>query len=567
MKKSVLIIFCASIAIATASILWYESLFILSRKNYIIPSPTAVGAAQDAQPVSEFTNFKARKLELPSEPEEASLIFVGDVMLSRDVATKMRAKKDINYPFSAMGDYLRGADMVFGNLESPIVAGREIKTYEMVFHADPGAERALADANFRVMSLANNHILNFGAEGLASTYKFLDAEGIQYSGAADDPYAPVYREIKGMRFAFLSYAQNNFVNKNADVAVMDAKKMQGAVRRARGEADFVIVSMHAGEEYQAEPGRTQTDFARAAVDAGADMVIGHHPHVVQSAEIYKGKYIFYSLGNFVFDQMWSEETRRGIAVKAFFTKSGVSKIELMPVKIFDYAQPQPADEKTGAAIAARLKIQTANRMIVRGNDDAVSGRPAIYPDREAQEYNLLKIMVQDLDNDKNLEQYILENGTLTIKESEGIVWQSSEDWWVDDFTLADSTGDGAPDISMSVWKSGSFGDSHPFWEEGGAEVKNHFFVFDYADKKMTPVWQSSNLDAPNREFAINDIDEDGKPELVAIEGDYGGENRFIAVWRWNGWGFSNLWRSAAGNFANLGIEKLNGINYIVSDEY
>src|SRR3990167_10074072 len=116
--------------------------------------------------------------------------------------------------------------------------------------------------------------------------------------------------------------------------------MREAVKEAKQKTDFVIVSMHAGIEYVNKPNTSQTNFAREAIDAGADLIIGHHPHVVQIMEKYKGKYIFYSLGNFVFDQMWSMATREGLMIKAYFTKSGVEKVLLYPVLIENYSQPR-----------------------------------------------------------------------------------------------------------------------------------------------------------------------------------------------------------------------------------
>jgi poly-gamma-glutamate capsule biosynthesis protein CapA/YwtB (metallophosphatase superfamily) len=153
--------------------------------------------------------------------------------------------------------------------------------------------------------------------------------------------------------------------------------MTAAVKAAKAKANFVIVSMHSGTEYAPRPNKRQQQFARAAIDSGAELVLGHHPHVVQTAEIYKGKYIFYSLGNFVFDQMWSRQTREGLMLKIIFNKDGivchscdlpteasakagsrnpVPKIEYQPVLIYDYAQPRILTGKAAAKVLARLKL-------------------------------------------------------------------------------------------------------------------------------------------------------------------------------------------------------------------
>lgn len=174
------------------------------------------------------------------------------------------------------------------------------------------------------------------------------------------------------------------------------------------------------------------------------------------------------------------------------------------------------------------------------------------------------------DLDKIQEAYILEDGRLNITENANLVWRSPVDWWIDNFILADANNDGVLDISLSVWKAGNFGASKPFWlEKNDLSVKNHFFVFDLVNGAIKPIWQSSNLSAPNREFTFADVRGGGKNDLIVIEGDYSRESEregnYVAVWYWNGWGFANEWRSEQGNFSNLRVEKNNGKNYIVVD--
>lgn len=154
------------------------------------------------------------------------------------------------------------------------------------------------------------------------------------------------------------------------------------------------------------------------------------------------------------------------------------------------------------------------------------------------------------DTDKNSlsEEYVLQNGRLTVVENGKAVWQSPKGWWVDDFVLTDSTNDGATEINLSVWKRGSYGTSKPFWvKENDQSFKNHFFVFRLKNGQVQPFWQSSNLDAPNCRFTIKDVDGDGQNELAVIEGKYSigrfCKGKYYAVWRWNGWGFTNIFRT------------------------
>ena len=301
----------------------------------------------------------------PKAPEEVSAIFTGDIMLSRVVAQKIK-EHGLAYPFLQVGDYLKSADFVFGNLETPLTPGREIESGEMVFRAEPDLAQVLSDYNFQVLSLANNHTPNFGEQGLLDTFNYLEQAGIKYAGAGRNntqAYAPAYFEKQGVKFAFLAYTYPGIVPQNyeaagsrAGTAFMNTAMMVAAVKEAKNQDYLVVVSMHAGDEYTATPNRQQVDFAHTAVKAGADLVIGHHPHWVQSAEIYQGKYIFYSLGNFVFDQMWSQATREGLALKITFDSAGVKKIEPRAVLISDYAQPSLLEGAAEAEIVQRLRL-------------------------------------------------------------------------------------------------------------------------------------------------------------------------------------------------------------------
>jgi len=319
----------------------------------------------------ELSSLLIKKPELPQEKEEVSLVAVGDISYSRGVERVIKKQKDINYPFLKIQDYLKDADLVFGNLETPITSGREILDGEMIFRSNPGTEQALKKANFSVLSLANNHTPNFGEEGLKDTFTYLQNAGIKYVGAGkneEEAYRPVYIEKKGIKFAFLAYSDAGLVptsyeagNNHAGTAFMQLDKMTKAIKEAGQKADFIIVSMHAGTEYTDEPNSLQINFAHLAINSGADLVIGHHPHTVQTMEKYKDKYIFYSLGNFVFDQMWSLETREGLILKIYFKKDGTDNIFFFPVNMKNLAQPEIVDDKTAEKILEKLKFPLKNQ--------------------------------------------------------------------------------------------------------------------------------------------------------------------------------------------------------------
>jgi len=553
--------------------------------GYLRSSDNQKTPSSQEQGDKDFLDFVAQKKKLPKVSEEVSLVAVGDIMLSRTIASKIKAHNDINYPFFKVADFLKEADITFGNLENPITTGATIAPYELTLRADPGVENALKNVGFDILSLANNHTPNLGIQGLADTFDYLSKVGIAYVGGgrnAVEANKPIYITRKGITFAFLAYNDTDVVpayyeatDTRAGTAFMRSEKMIVAVKEAKQKAKFVIVSMHAGNEYTDRPNDSQMSFAHQAIDAGAELVIGHHPHVVQPIEKYNRKYILYSLGNFIFDQNQSDEVKQGLAIKILFNGNGVRQISFYPVLIQDFSQPKFLEGDEMRQVLARLRYPFAENPVFEWDKTAHQfnkiGRSVVYNDTLSQS-NVAKSEKADLDKDTKREEYILENGKLKIVQGNKIIWESPSEWWIDDFVLADSNNDGTTDINLSVWKSGDFGNSKPFWvKENDMSIKNHFFVFGFDNGVMKPIWQSSNLDTPNCEFKITDVDGDGKNDLVVIEGDYSQKpmcsGNYVAVWKWNDWGFSNEWRSDKGKFSNLDIEHIGNQTEIVVDKF
>lgn len=277
------------------------------------------------------------------------ILAVGDVMLGRSVNMGMQKRNDFLWPFRETADSLRSADVTFGNLEGPLVANCPSTSLGMVFCGDLAAVKGLKFAGFDVISVANNHTLNHGLSGLQETVKGLKEAGIA-------PIGNGYSQemvIEGVRIKWLGWED---VDKRLQVeprkdfstsssTPSDSENQRGrqvveVVKEASETSDVVIVSMHWGNEYTAVPSKRQREIGEALIDAGAKIVIGHHPHWVQPIERYKDGVIAYSLGNFVFDQMWSEETRKGEAVRFRVGKEGLVEYELLPLRIYDYGQPR-----------------------------------------------------------------------------------------------------------------------------------------------------------------------------------------------------------------------------------
>jgi len=196
------------------------------------------------------------------------------------------------------------ADVLFGNLEC-CFAERGTPADKVVFNADPASARFLVDHGFDVLCLANNHVMDFGVEGLEDTLAVLERHGLVYNGAgrnAKEASSPTWLQAKGLRVAVLSTA--DATGGDADrpgVSVVNTKAMAAAIRAVRASADVVVASYHGGIELDTAPSPSIVRSLRSLVDAGADVVLGHHPHVLQAAEVYRGRVIAYSLGNFVFD--------------------------------------------------------------------------------------------------------------------------------------------------------------------------------------------------------------------------------------------------------------------------
>jgi len=274
------------------------------------------------------------------EKGEYTLLFTGDVMLSRAVGSRMAAQKDWSLPFHLIADTLRNADLRYCNLECP-VSDRGRNLYHLYsFRADPRVIEGLKATGFNVVSQANNHTYDWGPEALLDTLERLQAAGIQSVGAGPNILAahyPLLVKVGGLRLAFLAYVDIDPKEAAArvdrpGVAWLDPAQVLADIRFARPLADLVIVCPHWGVEYALKPTRDQVDLAHQMIDAGADIVVGSHPHVVQPMEKYRDHWIAYSLGNFVFDQR-NPNTHRGLMLKTTVRDKHIVDVTSLPIDI------------------------------------------------------------------------------------------------------------------------------------------------------------------------------------------------------------------------------------------
>jgi poly-gamma-glutamate capsule biosynthesis protein CapA/YwtB (metallophosphatase superfamily) len=310
-----------------------------------VPPPLTIASVFAAQPPS-LAQYGRQNLR--------TLIATGDAIPARSVNYKMVTYNDFLYPFRRTAGYLRSGDMTLINLESPLIANGCPVVYEgMQFCGDPRFVQGLKYAGVDTACTANNHIGNYGPQGIQETWNHLGAAGIGYCG-----YGKVdHKTVRGLRFAFLAY---NTVGQRFHYV---AARRQ--IRAARKGADVVIVSVHWGKEYVAvptvAPGIADDDPQRVAhwiIDSGADLIIGNHPHHVQAVEIYHHHFICYAHGNFVFDQMFSMPTREGVVGTYTFYGKRLVAVRYRPVVIYDYAQPRWADPVTARQILNGMRDAT-----------------------------------------------------------------------------------------------------------------------------------------------------------------------------------------------------------------
>lgn len=266
------------------------------------------------------------------ESKTVTMIATGDVLPARSVNYKMVKGLGFRWPFEKTKDMLAQADLTIINLETPLLAACPVTQVGMIFCGDARVVEGLVYAGVDVATLGNNHTGNHYLDGVSETQKILTDANI-----APVAEGPVYKTVKDIQFAFLSY--NDIGSPEPGVPWADEDRIKTDISTARKNADIVVVSPHWGVEYVTMPSTRQKDLGHLMIDLGADVILGNHPHWIQPVEIYKNKFIIYAHGNFVFDQEWSEETKLGVVGRYTFFEKNLVDVEYLPVRIVDYGQP------------------------------------------------------------------------------------------------------------------------------------------------------------------------------------------------------------------------------------
>jgi poly-gamma-glutamate synthesis protein (capsule biosynthesis protein) len=466
------------------------------------------------------------------------VILAGDVMLGRGVVAEAE-------PFADTAVWLAAADVAVGNLESPISqtspprlsASDGRQPYQL--SAPVSAANHLGQASFDLLGLANNHSLDNGPAGLAETAASLQQAGMTAMGAApgDEAYRPVIREVNGVRLAFLA------VNAVPDPgqaeaggwarAEWDEARLTAAITAARRQADAVIVSVHWGYEYQLRPDPWQEGAAATLLAAGADVVAGHHPHVAQPVRVdfAGGRVVAHSLGNFVFDQVQAESDK-GLVLRVFFDEEGLRAVQLLP--IWAGLRPRLMTPAEAEPLLARVLPPPPRIGFACMADSCAPAEVSNETDTAAVFWS----GAIDLTGDGAAELVRRAGERVTIYRQGATVWQSPAEWRVVDLALGDPNDDGRAEMILAIYRP----------DPDGYERSQPYLV-GYRGGEYKVMWGGRPLVFPILEVELGDVDGDGAQELVVLEDQ--GEAQTIAVWRWQGWSFSLVWRSPPGRYRDL----------------
>jgi poly-gamma-glutamate capsule biosynthesis protein CapA/YwtB (metallophosphatase superfamily) len=316
------------------------------------------------------------------DPDQVTFAFVGDILPAANVAQLMK-KNGYDYPYRQARGLLKAADIAAGNLEAPITnRGTPAQNKQYVFRGPAAALPALKDAGLDVLTLANNHTMDYGWVGLQDTMDALDDVKLKHVGSGNDQteaFAPVYIEVKGITVAFIGISrvlpETSWKAGARHPGLADGynpAQAEKAVRAAKQNADLVVILVHWGIERADRPDNFQIQLGHRLVDAGADLVVGSHPHVLQGFESYKDKWIAYSLGNFVFSSTTSPQTAETGVLTAACDKHGSCSLDLHPM-LAKNSQPAPMTEEAGQALLARLTL-VSTAAVLKENGHLVAKR-------------------------------------------------------------------------------------------------------------------------------------------------------------------------------------------------
>jgi len=321
-----------------------------------------------------------KEIIIESQPAGFTLVAVGDIMLARGVGGWIR-RNSPDYPFEHTREIISEGDITFGNLETTLATtGTKLPGKGIWFRAVPEAAEGLKNAGFDILSLANNHILDYDTPALMETIETLDVWGLGFVGAGENlekARQPLIIIKDGIKVGFLAYHEfynyyyscnykRNFeaTETQAGTVPMKEEIIEEDIKKLRKMCDILVVSLHWGTEDRNYTNDNQKELAHKIIDWGADVILGHHPHVLQGLEFYKGKPIAYSMGNFVFDQN-DENNKQSVILKIFFEDNHITQVSAIPIYIIHKSQPVVPEGWRKKYIIDKI-IKLSNKMGTNG---------------------------------------------------------------------------------------------------------------------------------------------------------------------------------------------------------
>jgi len=359
---------------------------ILSKRILLIGIAISFVASCSTNPAIEQKSEPGPVTENPSK--HLVIAAVGDIMLDGS-AREIMQEQGYDYAFDKMRPWLQKADIAFGNLEGPLTTrGTPATDKKYLFRSPPArVAAALKHAGFDVVSLANNHSLDYGSEGLADTIAALDKVGVQHAGAGENlsiARRAAVLERNGLKVAFLAYSltfPEEFwaTTSQAGTVFGYREVVENDIKVAKQNADIVVASFHWGQESKTELRPYQVALGHAAIDAGASLVIGHHPHILQGVERYKHGVILYSMGNFAFGS-YSRKAKVSALAEIEFDGDKLTQVRLQPINVFNVNvlfQPQPLTGEAATEVISHLQKLSSMRatMLENVNDTALLDLP------------------------------------------------------------------------------------------------------------------------------------------------------------------------------------------------
>jgi len=496
--------------------------------------------------------------EVSTETKPISFISVGDFLLDRNVGNKMKELNNYYFPIENTKDLLKSADITFCNVECPICEGRTVGPTERSFRADPKTIETLLYGGFDIVSLANNHTMNFGGSCLAKTFEYLQSNEIEYVGAGvnfEDARKPKIISINNINIAILAYNDSDVVpdyyfasDNSVGTNKMDIDNLKEDINFLKegkyGPVDLIIVSMHSGTEYTEIPNERQTTFARSAIDFGADIILGHHPHHVQHIEQYNSHYIIYSMGNFVLDQMSCADCTKSFAVNLTISKSDIDEVEIIPIRMKNFCETYIVQNKEKEDILSVINFETKEEpyLTYENNTFIIKKRNVLINTEEETTDNKSsnkKIEWIISNNNYNVIKY---DNKLYIINNGQIIWSSSNPSEVVDFEIGNIDNDDISEL-LIIYKNNDSTYNINILELINNEIKLKF-------EKSYSNYKIENIE-------ITDLDKDNIDEIIFLINNDNSNNNSIEIWQFNNNDLTEEFKISDLNIKDLWINSSN----------